>query len=149
MIDRRVDAGKPNVGLTTWAGASAGSRVKRSDAGVAKNYLNHEELETLNLVVSAYLDFAKLQALNRKPMAMRDWIAKLDDFLRVSDRELLSHAGSVSLEAAMARASTEYERCRAMDDAKPEPVDVHFEAVIEKTKKLGSAAPKKQRGGAE
>ena len=77
MIARRADASKPNMGLTTWTG----SRPQRDDVGIAKNYLTHEEIETLNLMVSAYLDFAELQARSRKPMTMRDWIAKLDSFL--------------------------------------------------------------------
>jgi hypothetical protein len=67
------------MGLTTWTG----SRPRRTDVGFAKNYLNHEEIETLNLIVSAYLDFPELQARSRKPMTMHDWIVKLDDFLRL------------------------------------------------------------------
>lgn len=81
VIAGRADAAKPNMGLTTWAGAGIGSPVKRADVGVAKNYLNPTEIETLNLIVSAYLDFAELKARNRKPMAMKDWIGKLDEFL--------------------------------------------------------------------
>ena len=74
-----VDATLPNMGLTSWSGTATGSRrVKRTDVSIAKNYLNHEEIEVLNLIVSAYLDFAELQARGRKPMAMRDWITKLD-----------------------------------------------------------------------
>ncbi len=84
VISRRADATRPHMGMTAWTG----SRLRRTDAGVAKNYLNREEIESLNLIVSAYLDFAELQARNRKPMSMREWIAKLDDFLRLSDREL-------------------------------------------------------------
>ena len=92
VIARRADSAQPNMGLTAWAGAATGSRVKRTDVSVAKNYLNREEIETLNLIVSAYLDFAELQARNRKPMAMQDWIVKLDGFLRNSDRDLLDVA---------------------------------------------------------
>jgi hypothetical protein len=82
VIARRADGAKPNMGMTTWTG----SRPRRADVGFAKNYLNREEIETLNLIVSAYLDFAELQARSRRTMTMRDWIAKLDDFLRLSDR---------------------------------------------------------------
>jgi hypothetical protein len=103
VIARRADATQPHMGLTTWTG----NRPRRTDTGVAKNYLNRDEIETLNLIVSAYLDFAELQARSRKPMAMRDWIAKLDDFLRLSDRELLTHAGSISHDAALAKAQSE------------------------------------------
>ena len=82
-------------------------------------------------------------------MAMRDWITKLDEFLRISDRDLLTHAGTVSHDAAVTKAINEYEKYRAIEDAKPQPVDVHFEEAVEKTKKLGSPAPKKRKGGAE
>lgn len=149
VIAGRADSAKPNMGLTTWAGAGTGSRVRRTDVSVAKNYLDREEIETLNLIVSAYLDFAELQARNRKPMAMRDWIAKLDDFLRISDRDLLTHAGTVSHDAAVTKAVNEYEKYRAIEDAKPQAVDLHFEEAIERAKKFGSAAPKKGKGGAE
>jgi len=117
VIARRADGTKPNMGLTTWKG----SRPRRTDAGFAKNYLNRDEIETLNLIVSAYLDFAELQARSRKPMAMRDWIAKLDDFLRLSDRDFLTHAGSITHEAALAKAQSEYDRFRAVEDSKPQP----------------------------
>jgi hypothetical protein len=145
VISRRVDASKPNMGMTTWAG----SRPRRTDAGVAKNYLNRDEIETLNLIVSAYLDFAELQARNRKPMFMRDWIAKLDDFLRLSDRELLTHAGTVSHDSALAKAQGEYDRFRALEDAKPQPVDAHFDEAIEQTKKLAAKTKRKPKGSRE
>ena len=140
VIDRRADAAKPNMGMTTWTG----SRPRRADAGVAKNYLAAEEIETLNLIVSAYLDFAELQARNRRPMAMRDWITKLDDFLRLSDRELLDHAGSVSHKAALAKAEAEYDKFRAIEDAKPQPVDVHLEEAIEHAKQIGASKGKQK-----
>lgn len=78
VISTRADAIKPNMGLTSWTGA----RPKQVDSEVAKNYLTAGELDTLNRLVTIYLDFAELQALNRKPMYMRDWIAKLDEFLK-------------------------------------------------------------------
>lgn len=140
VIARRVDATKPHMGLTTWAG----SRPRRTDTGVAKNYLNHDEIETLNLIVSAYLDFAELQARGRKPMAMRDWIAKLDDFLRLSERELLTHAGSISHEAALTKVQSEYDKFRAIEDQKSQPVDVHFEEAIEHAKRIAASKPKRK-----
>jgi hypothetical protein len=140
VIARRADATKPNMGMTTWTG----SRPRRADAGVAKNYLAAEEIETLNLIVSAYLDFAELQARNRKPMAMRDWIAKLDDFLRLSDREFLGHAGTISHKTALAKAEAEYDKFRAIADAKPQPVDAHLEAAIEDAKQIGAAKGKQK-----
>jgi len=146
VIARRADAAQPNMGLTAWAGAGTGSRVKRADVGVAKNYLNRDEIETLNLIVSAYLDFAELQARNRKPMAMQDWIAKLDEFLRISDRELLTHAGTVSHETALSKALQEFDKYPAMEDQKPQPVDAAFDEAIQKTKKLASKPPKNRPG---
>ena len=89
IISRRVDAAKPNLGLTSWSG----SRPRKEDIAIAKNYLAAEELEALNRIVTAYLEFAELQARNRKAMYMRDWIAKLDDFLRLSEHNILTHAG--------------------------------------------------------
>jgi len=145
VISRRADATKPNMGMTAWAG----SRPRRTDAGVAKNYLNREEIEALNLIVSAYLEFAELQARNRKPMTMGEWIAKLDDFLRLSDRELLTHAGSVSHDTALAKAQAEYDNFQALEDAKPQPVDVHFEEAIDRAKKLAAKAKRKPKGGRE
>jgi hypothetical protein len=131
--------------MTVWTG----SRPRRTDAVVAKNYLNREEVETLNLIVSAYLDFAELQARNRKPMSMREWIAKLDDFLRLSDRELLTHVGTVSHETALAKAQAEYDRFRALEDSKPQPVDAHFEEVVEQAKKLAARGKRKPKGDAK
>ena len=106
-----------------------------------------EEIETLNLIVSGYLDFAELRARNRKPMSMRDWIAKLDDFLWLSDCELLTRAGTVSHDAGLAKAQAEYDKFRALEDAKPQPVDAHFEEAIEQTKKLVAKAKRKPKGG--
>ena len=146
VIATRADAAKLNMGLTSWAEAATGGRVRRTDVSVAKNYLDREEIETLNLVVSAYLDFAELQARSRRPMAMRDWIAKLDEFLRISDRELLTHAGRISHDAAVSKALTEYEKYGAIEDAKPQPVDSHFEQAIEKTKSLKGNVPNLRKG---
>ncbi|MBZ5626407.1 MAG: virulence RhuM family protein [Acidobacteriia bacterium] len=140
VIARRADSTKPNMGLTTWTG----SRPRRTDVGFAKNYLTHQEIETLNLIVSAYLDFAELQARSRKPMTMREWIAKLDDFLRLSDRELLAHAGTISHDAALAKAQSEYDKFRANEDAKPQPVDVHFENALEQAKQIEAAKSKRK-----
>jgi hypothetical protein len=142
VIVRRADSTQPNMGLTTWTG----SRPRRTDAGFAKNYLTHEEIETLNLTVSAYLDFAALQARSRKPMTMREWIAKLDDFLRLSDRELLTHAGTISHDAALAKAQSEFDKFRVMEDAKPRPVDQDFESAIQHAKQIAATKPKRKKG---
>jgi hypothetical protein len=145
VISSRADATKPNMGMTAWTG----NRPRRTDAGVAKNYLSRDEIETLNLIVSAYLDFAELQARNRKQMSMREWIAKLDDFLRLSERELLTHAGTVSHDTALAKAQAEYDKFRVLEDAKPQPVDAHFEEAIEQTKKLAAKTKRKPKGGSK
>jgi len=110
IIHARADATRPNMGLTAWLG----SHPRKTDALVAKNYLTADEIEALNLIVSLYLDYAELQAKSRKLMTMRDWIVKLDDFLRLSDRQILSHAGKVSHEVAAAKAEAEYEKFRVI-----------------------------------
>lgn len=140
VIAARADAGKPNMGLMTWPG----SRPRKTDVAVAKNYLNEKELGDLNLIVSLYLDFAELQARSRRVMTMRDWIAKLDDFMRISDREVLTHAGQMSHEAALARAEAEFEKFRRIEDAKPSPVEQHFIEAIEQVKQLEKGKPAKR-----
>jgi hypothetical protein len=108
IIRQRADARKPNMGLTTWKNSPAGS-VRKGDAAIAKNYLMKEEIEALNLIVSAYLDFAELQARSHRPMRMADWITKLDDFIRLSDRDILPHAGRISHQQAEEHAHAQYE----------------------------------------
>ena len=141
VIAARADAAKPNMGLMNWPR----SRPRKTDVAVAKNYLNEQELGDLNLIVSLYLDFAELQARSRRVMTMTNWIAKLDDFMRISDREILTHAGKVSHEAALARAEEEFEKFRRIEDGKPSPVEQHFIEAIEQVKQLekGKRAKKK------
>jgi len=116
LIAARADAAKPRMGLTNWKNAPTGP-VRKPDVAIARNYLNEEELNALNLIVSAYLDFAELQALNRKPMSMTDWIAKLDDFIRISDRDILTHADKVSHDTARLKAESEYDTFRVTQAA--------------------------------
>lgn len=137
VIHRRADATKPHMGLTAWAG----DRPRKTDVGVAKNYLTEEEIKALNLIVSAYLDFAELQAMNHKPMTMQDWISKLDDFLKISDRNILTHAGQISHEEALAKANLEFEAFRQSQAAHPEPVDKHLEEAVNAVKKLAKPRP--------
>ena len=92
IIAGRADGTKDNMGMTNFTG----SRPNLEEARVAKNYLNEQELDVLNRIVSMYLDFAELQALNGRPMYMTDWAKKLDDFLRISERDILTHSGTVS-----------------------------------------------------
>ena len=127
VIYRRADADKPYMGLVS---TRPGGIVRKEDVAIAKNYLAEAELQALNRIVAAYLDFAELQALRRKPMTMREWITKLDDFLKLSEHELLNHAGTISAETAKEKAELEYERYRVMIDDLPRQVDQDFlEAV--------------------
>ena len=114
LINERVNANKPFMGLTNFEGKYITTR----DIGIAKNYLSEDELKQLNLIVSMYLDFAELQATNRKPMRMADWIQKLDDFLKISEKELLDNAGKVSHQKALDKAKAEYEKYRKEEDKK-------------------------------
>lgn len=108
MIASRADATKPLMGLVNFKG----DYITVQDAKIAKNYLTENELNQLNLIVSLYLDFAELQATNGRLMKMQDWIAKLDEFLKISEKELLTHAGSISAEAAAHKAEEEFEKYR-------------------------------------
>lgn len=111
VIYKRVDADKRHMGLTSWSG----KRVGKSDIEVSKNYLNVEEIGILNRLVSMYLDFAELQALNRTPMYMKDWVAKLDDFLKVATaKEILSHSGKISHQVALDKAKKEYQKYKKL-----------------------------------
>jgi hypothetical protein len=142
VVYRRADADKENMGLTHWVG----NHLNKSEALIAKNYLTPEELDTLNRIVNAYLEFAELQALNRKPMYMRDWIAKLDDFLKLSGQELLTHAGTVSHEQAVKRAQIEYEKHRALQINQPTPVEKHFEQAVKQLPRPGKGAGEGTKG---
>jgi hypothetical protein len=132
VIANRADAAKPNMGLTSWTGRMP----RKPDVAIAKNYLEAHELDALNRIVTAYLEFAELQALSRRPMYMADWIAKLDVFLRLSERDILQHAGAVSHEEAVAQAELEFERFAASRATLPSPVEQHFEEAISTVKQL-------------
>ena len=106
IIHARVDADKPNMGLTNWRGA----KVRKQDVTVAKNYLDADELAALNNLVEQYLIFAEGQAMRRIPMHMADWIHKLDAFLNINDRDILTHAGKISHDMACQLASEAYEK---------------------------------------
>ncbi len=132
VVHKRTDATQPNMGLTTWSG----DRPTKRDVSVAKNYLSKNEIEALNRIVTAYLEFAELQAMRRKPMTMADWISKLDDFLSLSDREILNHAGKISHADAREKAESEYSRYRAVLDKLPKPVDEHFDQTLDELKRI-------------
>ena len=133
VIHARVNAGKPFMGLKT---TRPGGVIRKEDVSIAKNYLEENELGTLNRIVNAYIEFAELQALQRKVMYMRDWITKLDEFLKLSEHELLGHAGLITTEQAKAKAEMEYARYRALQDAQPRPVDADFNKAVNHLKSL-------------
>ncbi len=143
VIAQRADASKPHMGLTHWTGDA----LKKADAIIAKNYLNAEEIETLNRIVTAYLEFAELQARNRRPMHMREWIGKLDDFLKLSERDILTQAGKISHNAALIKAETEYGQYQSQQLAQPSRVEQDFQIALEKIKRLEAELPKKKRRG--
>jgi hypothetical protein len=106
IIHARADSAKPNMGLTTWRG----TKVRKEDVIIAKNYLNEPELAALNNLVEQYLVFAEGQAMRRAPMHMGDWIAKLHGFLTINERDILTHAGKISHEMAKELAEAEYDK---------------------------------------
>lgn len=131
VIYDRADAEKDFMGLTTWRGALP----TRHEAEVAKNYLSEEEVDLLNRIVNLYLDFAELQAKSHVPMYMKDWIKKLDDFLSLSGKELLTHAGTVSAEVARLKANEEYDKFRERAQFQLSPVEMHFIEAFEAERK--------------
>jgi len=114
MIFERVDSEKSFMGLTNFEGKNITTR----DISIAKNYLTEKELKQLNLIVSMYLDFAELQAMEETTMKMQNWIDKLDDFLKVSKKKLLTHSGKTSHQEAIEKAKIEYEIFRKNEDKK-------------------------------
>lgn len=132
LIALRADVSQPHMGLMTWAAAPQGGALRKTDVVVAKNYLSEDELVVLNRIVTAYLEFAELQALDRKPMTMAQWIAKLDGFLRLSGREILTHAGRMTAEAAQGKAEAEFEVYRLQQLTVPSRADQDFEAELGK-----------------
>jgi len=139
-IHARVDAGKPFMGLQT---TRPGGIIRKEDVSIAKNYLDGEELDLLNRIVNLYIEYAELQALDRKTMTMQEWITKLDEFLKISGRQLLDHAGKISAESAKAKAEQEYARYRALLDRQPQRVDAEFEKAAKELKTLPRRRPPK------
>ena len=115
IIYNRVDSNKQNMGLTNWKNSPNG-KIRRDDVAVAKNYLSYEELDFFNRIVTMYLDYAELQAKNKKVMYMKDWIAKLNVFLQFNEKEVLEHKGKISHKVAIALAYSEYEKYRVIQD---------------------------------
>ena len=134
LIMLRANATKPNMGLTNFPG----SEIKKLDIIIAKNYLNEDELNQLNRIVNQYLEFAELQALQRKPMYMKDWIKKLHGFLTLNDRDILNHTGKTSHEAAEAFAFAEFEKYKTGERKRLEQAEDDLDKAMKKleTKKL-------------
>lgn len=131
VIYDRANAEKDFMGLTTWRGAMP----TKHEAEIAKNYLSEKEVDMLNRIVNLYLDFAELQAKSHVPMYMKDWIQKLDDFLKLSGKELLNHAGCVSAEVAKLKANEEYDKFRERTQYQLSPVEIHFLEAFEAEQK--------------
>jgi len=137
LIKDRADSSKPNMGLTNWKG----EKVRKGDISIAKNYLNEQELSDLNLIVDQYLSFAELQARQRKQMYMRDWANKLDDFLKLNDREILQNKGKVTKKLSEEIANREYEK---FEFKRRQIEDTEAERELEKEiKKLKSEVRRK------
>ena len=131
IIYERADAEKDFMGLTTWAGAMP----SKPEAEIAKNYLTHEEVKSLNRIVSLYLDFAEMQAEEHRPMYMKDWINILDDFLRISRKDILTHAGKISVKLAKEKADQEYDKFKERTKNNLSPVEIHFLENFEREQK--------------
>lgn len=125
LIQKRADASKENMGLTSWKG----DRIRKSDVMVAKNYLTEQELKELNRIVTMYLDYAEMQAERRQVMYMEDWVERLDAFLEFNEQEILENPGKVSREVAEKLAIEEYEKYHQQRLAEPEKND--FDKFIE------------------
>ena len=130
IIHSRADSIKQNMGLTAWKNAPNGP-IRKPDVSIAKNYLNEEELNTLNRFVAMYLDYAEMQAKNRKMMNMKDWITKLDAFLQFNEKEILDNPGKISAEIAKAFAENEFEKFRVIQD---KLFESDFDKVIKRIK---------------
>jgi hypothetical protein len=133
VIAERADSAKPFMGLRT---TRPGGIVRKDDVSIAKNYLTEDELQVLNRIVNLYLEYAELQALERRTMTMLDWITKLNEFLKISGRDLLDHAGKISSADAKAIAEREYELYRRLLDSQPQRIDADFERTAKELKKL-------------
>ena len=132
LIYERADSSKENMGLTTWEG-SPDAKIRKSDVTVAKNYLTQDELHGLELIVSGYLDFAEMQANRNIPMSMEDWAKHLDRILTATEHEILTNAGTISMEVAKEHAETEWEKYRIIQDR---IYQSDFDLFLEDVKKL-------------
>jgi hypothetical protein len=138
MVVARADASKPLMGMASVTDG----RVKRSEVGIAKNYLNYEEISSLNRIVDQYLSFAEEQAARRKPMTMKDWIDKLHGFLTLNDREILHSAGKISAKAAETKALQEFEKYQQLQDAR---LESDFDKVVKQVTHIADSSKKDKK----
>ena len=122
VIYQRADAEKDNMGLTSWASDT----IRRSDVEVAKNYLTQQELDALNKIVTAYLDIAEVHALNQEPMYMKDWLETIDDYLKMTRRDILTSSGHISHKQALDKAHAEYTKYKNRLENTISPVEKDF-----------------------
>jgi hypothetical protein len=134
IISHRVNSSKPNIGLTNWRG----TKPRKQDVSIAKNYLHENELAALNNLAEQYLIFAEGQAMQRIPMTMKDWIEKLNGFLVLNDRDILEHAGKISHELAIEKAEREYDKYNLQQQ---KTIESDFDKAVKKL-----TPPKKRRG---
>ena len=132
VVYQRANADKDNMGLTTWSG----NHIKRSDVEGEKNYLDEKELDALNKIVTAYLDIAEVHALNQEPMYMKDWLETIDDYLRMTRRDILTTKGKVTHQQALEKAHSEYEKYKKNQEYILSPVECHFLESIGELDKL-------------
>jgi len=142
LIYQRANANVPNMGVSNFPG----NRLLKRDVEIAKNYLTEDELNILNRIVTAYLEMAELQALNRNPMTMQNWAERLDQFLTMTGRELLAHAGKISHEIALQKAHDEYEKFRLKQLSEPTDIEKHFIEAEKELKQIEATKKRAQHG---
>ena len=136
LIVERADAQKEHMGLTSWRG----EQIHRADVEVAKNYLSQPELDALNKIVTAYLDIAEVRALNHEPMYMKDWLETIDDYLKMTRREILITSGHVSNQQALQKAHAEYDKYKKQQDLRLSPVEQSFLDSVEQLERIEEQA---------
>ena len=132
IIFERANADRDNMGLTSWDG----KQIKRTDVEIAKNYLNGEEIDALNKIVTAYLDIAEVRALAQEPMYMKDWLETIDDYLKMTRRDILDTKGKVTHKQAIEKAHKEYEKYVSKYDEQISSVEKHFIESINELEEL-------------
>lgn len=138
VIYERADAEKGNMGLTSWEH----NEIRRSDVEVAKNYLTEQELDALNKIVTAYLDIAEVHALNKEPMYMKNWLETIDDYLKMTRRDILTSSGRISHKQAIEKAHAEYDKYKNRLDDTLSPVEKDFIESIDMLEQITDSSKK-------